>query len=146
MAVEIKLDQNIIDQIGRAAQDAAMATMEALHTEVVSQQVMPMKDGTLQNTLTSVQPLEQGKTGARLCADGPYPRFLYHGRLMLGDESESSFAAKGETKHTVDVMLRYNQTKNANARAFWWEPWLEGGEQEKFLPETFEKMLKERMP
>ncbi len=146
MAVEIKLNQDVIDQIGQAAQDAAMETMEALHTEVVTAQVMPMKDGTLQNTLTSVQPLEQGKTGARLYADGPYARFLYHGRLMVGDETDSPFAAAGETKHTVDVMLNYNCAKNANARAFWWEPWTPGGEHEKFLPETFAKMLKERMP
>lgn len=147
MAVEIQLNQALIDQIGQAAQEAAVATMEALHTEVVTAQVMPMKDGTLQNTLTSVQPIrEQAQTGARIIADGPYSRFQYYGRLMVGDETDSPFAAAGETKHTVDVMLNYNQSKNTNARAFWWEPWTQGGEQEKFLPETFAKMLKERMP
>ncbi len=124
MAVEIKLNYATINQIGQAAQDAALATMEALHTEVVTAQVMPMKDGTLQNTLTSVQPIqEEGQIGARMITDGPYARRLYF-------HPEYNFA----------------QNKNANAQGQWYEPWLEGGEHEKFLPETFEKQLKERLP
>ncbi len=124
MAVEIKLNQDVIDQIGQAAQDAAMGTMEALHTEVVTAQVMPMQGGDLQNTLTSVQPIhEEGQSGARIFTDGPYARRLY-----------------------FHPEYNFSHAKNANAQGQWWEPWTPGGEHEKFLPETFAKMLKERMP
>ena len=124
MPFEIKLDQSVIDQIGQAAQEAAVDTMEALRTEVVTAQVMPMRNGDLQNTLTSVQPIhEEGQSGARIITDGPYGRRLYF-------HPEYNFA----------------QNKNANAQGQWYEPWLKGGEHEKFLPETFEKQLKERLP
>lgn len=124
MAVEIKLNQAFLDQIGQAAQEAAVATMEALHTEVVTAQVMPMQGGDLQNTFTSVQPIhEEGQSGARIITDGPYARRLY-----------------------FHPEYNFSHIKNANAQGQWWEPWMQGGAHEKFLPETFEKMLKERMP
>ncbi len=124
MAVKIKLHPATIERLGQAAQDAAMATMESLHTEVVAAQVMPFDTGDMQNNRTSVQPVQEvDEMGARMITDAPQARRLYY--------------------HPEYNFQRIN---NAKAGGLWWEPWLPGGAHEKFLQETFAKMLKERMP
>ena len=124
MAVEIKLDQAVIEQIGQAAQEAAMVAMEALHTELVTSQRMPFDTGDMQNNHTFVAPLPESEgIGARMTVDAPQARRLYY--------------------HPEYNFQKINNTK---AGGLWWEPWLQGGADEKFLPETFAKMLKERMP
>ena len=124
MAVEIKLDQAVIDQIGQAAQEAAMAAMEALHTELVTSQRMPFDTGDMQNNHTFVEPLSKAEeSGARMTVDSPQARRLYY-----------------------HPEYNFQKINNAKAGGLWWEPWLQGGAHEKFLPETFAKMLKERMP
>ena len=49
----------------------------------------------------------------------PQARFLFHGRLMLGDETNRAWARKGETKHVVSTPLSYTKTKNQMAGARW---------------------------
>ena len=122
MKCEIKFDPGFADKLRQAGRQAALAALEALQGEVVSAQVMPFDQGTMQNTLTSVQPLEAGETGARLVADGPYARRLYH-------HPEYNF-------QTVN---------NPNAGGEWLSPWLPGGGEEGFLPDAFKAEMKRRL-
>lgn len=50
----------------------------------------------------------------------PYARFLYHGRVMIGERSKSAWAKKYERKIVTSKRLNYSQY-NANAGPFWFE-------------------------
>lgn len=50
----------------------------------------------------------------------PYARFLYHGRVMIGEHSRSAWAKKYEQKIVTSKRLKYSQY-NANAGPFWFE-------------------------
>ena len=54
-----------------------------------------------------------------IVTDTPSARFLFHGKLMLGDETGSAWARRGETKHTVNQPLNYNTAKNPQAGPRW---------------------------
>lgn len=50
-----------------------------------------------------------------------YARFLYHGKVMVGKESRSAWAKRGETKEVIDTALQYSTDKNPNAQKEWFE-------------------------
>lgn len=54
-----------------------------------------------------------------IVTDTPYARFLFNGKLMVGDVTGSPWARKGETKHVVNRPLDYTKTKNPKAGPFW---------------------------
>lgn len=116
MAIKIELNDAVFAQLEDAAQQAAVATMEALRGEVVTAQVMPFDSGEMQNNRTFTKPT---KEGARLETDAPQARRLY-----------------------FHPEYNFQQGKNANAQGEWFRHWLEGGEYEDFVPQTFEKRLK----
>lgn len=116
MAIKIELDDAVFAQLEDAAQQAAVATMEALRGEVVTAQVMPFDTGEMQDNRTFVKPL---KMGARLETDAPQARRLY-----------------------FHPEYNFQTINNPNAQGEWLRHWLEGGEYEDFVPQTFEKLLK----
>lgn len=51
---------------------------------------------------------------------GPQGKFLYYGKVMVGVESGSAWARKGEQKRVTDRDLKYTHTtKNVLAGPFW---------------------------
>ena len=50
---------------------------------------------------------------------GPYAKFLYYGKVMVGIESGSPWAKKDEPKRVTNQDLLYDKTKNPQAGAFW---------------------------
>ena len=58
----------------------------------------------------------------KVCAGtAPMGRFLYEGKVMVGDDTGSAFAKLGEKKHVIDKDLTYNTNKNPLAGPRWFE-------------------------
>lgn len=122
--VEVKLNRSLIGQISQAARDAALETVGALRSEVVTAQVMPFDTGNMQNAATSINQHQDGdEVHTQLIADTPYARRLYH-----------------------HPEYNFQKVNNPNAQGEWLKSWLPGGDQEGFIPETFEKRMEARMP
>lgn len=62
----------------------------------------------------------------------PYARFLYHGKVMVGEKSRSVFANKGERKVTTDKDLSYN---GAPKRGKFWDKRMWADKKDKIINE-----------
>lgn len=80
----------------------------------------PMQQGTLKQPGTSVQIIENGKA---IRWNGPYARYLYYGKLMIGEHSRSAFAKLGERKALTDKDLTFHGAPRRGA--FWVKRMLE---------------------
>lgn len=67
-------------------------------------QYMPYLTGVMSTKLKFV------KSPTEIEVLGPYARFQYYGKLMLGIESHSAWAKKNEIKKETDVPLKYTKT------------------------------------
>lgn len=123
--VEVRLDQAALEGFHRAVLDAALETMGAVRTDMVTAQVIPMNVGTLQDSGGAIdQFADGGEIHTTLCVgDTPYARRLY-----------------------FHPEYNFQDAKNPNAQGLWASPWLPGGDRERFIPETFEKRMEARMP
>lgn len=107
----------------RAAQIKALEkTAEALHTEVVQEQVIPRDTGALQNESTFVDYSKSREGRVDLVSATPYARRLYF-------HPEYKFQTK----------------ENPNAKGIWLEDWLQGGRKEAFAQEAFNRLFKEEV-
>lgn len=120
--VEIRLDAAAIARLGEAAQAAALETMEAVKGEIVSAQVVPFDNGTMQGTLHTEQFGAGDEHHIVLQTDGPQARRLY-----------------------FHPEYNFQRGNNKNAGAGWYKPWEPGGAQGNFIPDTFAARLKERL-
>lgn len=120
MPIKIELDDAVFAQLEEAAQQAAVATMEALKTEIITAQVMPFDTGDMQNNHTFVMPLEMG---SRLEVDAPQAR-----------------------RHYFHPEYNFQTVNNPNAQGEWFRHWLEGGEYADFVPQRFEEEWRKRTP
>lgn len=126
----IKINRNKINQLSKSAITALEKTGEALHTEVVQAQVVPRKDGALQNEKFSVDYTKSNQGAITLTFEGPYARRLYYHpefNFRTGPWSDS----KG------------NHEGNPNAKGLWLEDWQKGGSKEDFFQNTFETFYKQ---
>ena len=73
---------------------------------------MPMKTGGLQQRSHT----EDG--GKKVVFPGPYGRFQYMGKVMIGEHSRSPWALKGERKVVTDRPLQYSRSE---ATSFWFD-------------------------
>lgn len=86
---------------------------------------MPLRTGNLQQ----LSHTEDG--GRRVVFPGPYGRFQYMGKVMVGEETGSPWARKGERKVVTDRPLTYSR---AEATDYWFdaakaadgEAWIQG--------------------
>lgn len=117
MKVEIKLDYARIRQIEQAALASASETLEAVYTDLVSSQTMPFDTGDMQNNQTFV---ESTDTGAVLVTGSPQARRLYY-----------------------HPEYNFQRGKNANAGAYWLEPYISGNKKE-FVQAEFTEIFKRR--
>ncbi|MBR2048281.1 MAG: hypothetical protein IJ960_06750 [Oscillospiraceae bacterium] len=123
--VEVRLDQAAFEGFRRAALDAALETIGAVRTDMVTAQVIPFDTGKLQNSGGAIDQLtDGGEIHTTLCVgDTPYARRLY-----------------------FHPEYNFQKVNNPNAQGLWASPWLPGGDREQFIPETFRTCLERRLP
>ena len=119
MGFTVKLNRGGMRQLERAAIAALEQTAEALHTEVVTAQVMPFDVGTMQNESTFVDTAESASGTVSLVTSTPYARRLYY-------HPEYNF-------RTVN---------NPHAQGKWLEQWIDGDKKD-FCTKTFKRLYRE---
>ena len=77
---------------------------------------MPRRDGTFINTTKAMSAALAG-TGKVIAAAPPYGRFLYEGKVMVGEKSRSPWAKKGEKK----VVTGRNLTYSGGGQEHWFD-------------------------
>lgn len=110
--VEIELDMGTTEENFNRAQfeldSAVMTSMEKL---------MPMNTGSLIDR-TKAESAALAGSGKVIAAVGPYGRFLYMGKVMVGERSKSAWAKKGEKKIVTANRLTFER---AAARPKWFD-------------------------
>ena len=144
MKVTIKLDYAKIKRIEKAALESAAEVLEVMYTDLANSQTMPFDTGDMQNNQTFV---ESTDTGAVLVTGSPQARRLYyHPELMVDSQTgagpfpikDKSGNLKGfryrKGAHLVPDpkgrMLNFQKGKNANAGAYWLEPYISGNKKD----------------
>lgn len=122
MAVRIVLDKAVLNGIHEKAAQAALETMEAVRTDLVSSQTIPYDVGTMQGSLHADQFEAGTEIHTALQTDGPQARRLY-----------------------FHPEYNFQTGNNPNAGAAWYAPYEAGGAKEQFIPQTFAAKLKEKL-
>lgn len=81
---------------------------------------MPMETGMFVDVTRAMSAALAG-SGKVVAAAPPMGRFLYNGKLMIGEYTRSAFAAKGEKKVVTDTDLQYSKTTHSEAQSHWFE-------------------------
>ena len=110
-----------VRQVEQAVATALEQTAQAVITDVVDEQVMPMDTGTLQNSSTFVETSESSTGVVGIISDTPYARRLYY-------HPEYNF--------------RTSENKNAGGK--WFQPWIDGDKKE-FAADAFAKLLRQNL-
>ena len=120
---KIKVNWNFgaVRQVEQAVATALEQTAQAVITDVVDEQVMPMDTGTLQNSSTFVETSESSTGVVGIISDTPYARRLYY-------HPEYNF--------------RTSENKNAGGK--WLQPWIDGDKKE-FAADAFAKLLRQNL-
>lgn len=111
---EVELDLEGIVELKKAQILALEQTAEALHTEVIQEQVMPRDTGSLQNESTFVDYSNSKRGQVSIVSNTPYARRLY-----------------------FHPEYKFSKIENPNAKGEWYKDWLDGGKYENFVTETF---------
>lgn len=111
------IDRRRISQLTEAAVRSLEMTGEALHTEVVQAQVIPRRDGDLQNT-TFCDISNSANGVVTLVSQMIYARRLYY-------HPEYDFST----------------TKNPNAKGKWYEDWISGSKKN-FAKDAFKEFYR----
>ena len=116
---KIKVNWNFgaVRQVEQAVATALEQTAQAVITDVVDEQVMPMDTGTLQNSSTFVETSESSTGVVGIISDTPYARRLYY-------HPEYNF--------------RTSENKNAGGK------WIDGDKKE-FAADAFAKLLRQNL-
>lgn len=122
--VEMVLDLSGLDNLYRAAQDAALETMGALRGEIIAAQVVPFDTGKLQESIGGIDQFREGEE--------------LHTVMSIGDTAYAR-------RLYFHPEYNFQTVNNPNAQGQWAQPWLPGGDLEGFVPYTFEERLKERL-
>ncbi len=115
----VTINNIAVNHLCDLAREALVATVEALHTEVVQAEVMPRDEGTLQNESTFVDTSLVNYNKVSLVSSTPYARRLY-----------------------FHPEYNFSRDENIAAGGEWLSPWLKGGMYQDFCPETFRKIYK----
>lgn len=114
----VTINTRKISQLAKAQITALEQTAEALHTDVLHEQVMPRDTGHLQNDSTFVDVSRSGSGTVALVSQTPYARRLYF-------HPEYNFQKK----------------ENPNAQGKWLEMWISGKKKD-FCKDAFRKLFK----
>lgn len=119
------INQSRIRELNLAKITALEQTAEALHTEVVQEQVIPRDTGALQNENTFVDKQNSSSGIVSVVSSTLYARRLYY-------HPEYNF-------HRGVWFDAYGERHEGNAAAggLWFTPWLPGGTKQDFIPKKF---------
>ena len=110
--IDLELDMSRIEKNFNKAQfeldSAIMTSMEPF---------MPMDKSSLISR-TKAESAALAGTGKVIAAVPPYGRFLYGGKVMVGERSKSAWAKKEERKITTGKKLQYS---SPSAKAHWFD-------------------------
>jgi hypothetical protein len=81
---------------------------------------MPMQTGTFINVTRGMSQAIAG-SGKVVAAAPPMGRFLYEGKVMVGERTKSAFAEKGERKVVVERNLQYSRHAHPSATDHWFD-------------------------
>ena len=81
---------------------------------------MPKQTGTFINVTQGMSQSIAG-SGKVVAAAPPMGRFLYEGKVMVGERTKSAFAAKGEKKVATERNLHYSQHANRAVTDHWFD-------------------------
>lgn len=81
---------------------------------------MPKQTGTFINVTQGMSQSIAG-SGKVVAAAPPMGRFLYEGKVMVGERTKSAFAAKGEKKVVTERNLHYSQHANRAVTDHWFD-------------------------
>lgn len=79
---------------------------------------MPMQTSTFINVTRGMSQAIAG-SGKVVAAAPPMGRFLYEGNVMIGVDTKSAFAAKGEKKVAVEKKLQYSRAAHPSVTDHW---------------------------
>lgn len=111
-----------IKQFDKTIQQCLEKTGEALHTEVISAQVIPFDEGDMQNADTFVDYTNSSRGLVSIVTTSPQARRLYF-----------------HPEYDFQTM------KNPNAKGKWYDDYLPGGKEEDFAQKAFTSFLKRRL-
>ncbi len=81
---------------------------------------MPMQTGTFINVTKGMSQSIAG-SGKVIAAAPPMGRFLYEGKLMVGERTRSAWAEKEEKKEVVNKDLDFSKHAHPKAQSHWFE-------------------------
>lgn len=116
---KIKLNFPKIKQLSQAAVTALEQTADALHTEVVQEQVVPRDTGNLQGEAFFVDTSESSQGKVTLVHSTPYARRLY-----------------------FHPEYHFQTDENPNAKGKWFEDWEPGGKNQQFAANAYKKIYR----
>ena len=116
---KVKLNMPAIQKLTGAAVTALEQTAEALHTEVVQEQVVPRDSGLLQGEAFFVDTSESKNGKVSLVHSTPYARKMY-----------------------FHPEFHFQKDENPNAKGKWFDDWLEGGKYSDFCKKAFEQLYR----
>lgn len=105
--VDMKRLENNFNKAQYALDSAIMTSMEPY---------MPRRDGQFINVTKGMSASLAG-SGKVVAAAPPYGRFLYEGKVMIGEKSRSPWAKKGERK----VVTGRDLTYSGGGQAHWFD-------------------------
>ena len=108
-----------IERLTDAAVLALGETADALHKEIVQEQVVPRDSGTLQGEAFFVDYSKSNKGKVTLVHDTPYARRLY-----------------------FHPEYKFQKHENPNVKGKWFEDWEPGGKYEEFAEEAFVELYR----
>lgn len=101
-SVRIEVDmKRLEDNFNRAQYELDSAIMTSM------ERYMPRRDGQFINVTKGMSAALAG-SGKVVAAAPPYGRFLYEGKVMIGEKSRSPWAKKGERKVVTGRNLTYS--------------------------------------
>lgn len=117
--VKVTIFTEKLEELDDAAKRALELTAEWVHGEVVQAQVIPFKEGHLQNDSTFVDSSMAAEGHADLVSSTPYARRLYY-----------------------HPEYHFSKEENPNAGGLWFEPWADGGDRSEGVKTAFAAFFK----
>lgn len=120
---KIKVNWNFgaVRQVEQAVATALEQTAQAVITDVVDEQVMPMDTGTLSEASTFLYDAESRTGVVAIVSDTPYARRLYY-----------------------HPEYNFQTSKNKNAGGKWFQPWIDGDKKD-FAAKAFAEKLRQNL-
>lgn len=120
--MSFKMNTHQLKQLDKSLQQCLEKTVESVHTDILSSQVMPFNEGDMQNASTFVDYANINTGLISIVTTSPQA-----GRLYFHPEYD------------------FQTINNPNAKGGWYDDWLLGGKEEKFAQKSFSKFLKARL-